>query len=434
MSQQATINGSTSDDVGTTEQATNTRLDAKDDALPLPKWLTRIYYIFPIVLYVPDMLFNFYVYSDGLVNVKFPDVLLNIQFYLWAFLACGIVGMAWLLSVLAPWHWVRGHKFQSVMCWIGVVIATAITTWSSLAYRSLNFKAFETDKWITQTFHINISSFSPTMILVAVAPPFWGLFWAIVQPAERRRSASEERETHLMKLERLKQEAEIKRLRAEANAQIREAQLKGLAASMKAARAQIGAALTNKEASATPEVTVTPETTSDSIPAARVVALPPGNIRRLSERRTGFGEETSDSGEHEVLRGTAANMSYSVAAPARDDVFQAPDSSDSRPRQGMLPLDESGSATQENETILSTSRPGMPRASTLLRNYAEGEHVMREVDSHVEQMRAKGMKVTIKTFAEYRGIELSLSKQLLAKWREWKQGQQNEQRLNEASS
>jgi hypothetical protein len=398
MSQQATINGSTSDDVGTTEQATNTRLDAKDDALPLPKWLTRIYYIFPIVLYVPDMLFNFYVYSDGLVNVKFPDVLLNIQFYLWAFLACGIVGMAWLLSVLAPWHWVRGHKFQSVMCWIGVVIATAITTWSSLAYRSLNFKAFETDKWITQTFHINISSFSPTMILVAVAPPFWGLFWAIVQPAERRRSASEERETHLMKLERLKQEAEIKRLRAEANAQIREAQLKGLAASMKAARAQIGAALTNKEASATPEVTVTPETTSDSIPAARVVALPPGNIRRLSERRTGFGEETSDSGEHEVLRGTAANMSYSV------------------------------------ETILSTSRPGMPRASTLLRNYAEGEHVMREVDSHVEQMRAKGMKVTIKTFAEYRGIELSLSKQLLAKWREWKQGQQNEQRLNEASS
>ncbi len=433
MSQQATINGSTTDDTGTIEQAINTKADVKDDALPLPKWLTRIYYIFPIVLYVPDMIFNFYVYSNGLVNVKFPDVLLNLEFYLWAFLACGIVGMAWLLSVLAPWHWVRGHKFQSVMCWIGVLIATAITTWCSLAFRSQSFQQFETDKWITQTFNITLGGFSPTMILVAIAPPFWGLFWAIVQPAERRRSMAEERESHAMKLERLKQEAEIKRLKAEANAQIREAQLKGLAASMKAARAQIGAALSNKEAPATPEVTVTPEPASNSIPAARVVALPPGNIRRLSERRTGFGEETSDSGEHDIVRGSAANMSYSAAAPARDDVFQAPDSSDSRPRQGMLPLDGSGGATQENETILSTSRPGMPRASTLLRNYADGEHVMREVDSQVEQMRAKGMKVTIKTFAEFRGIELSLSKQLLAKWREWKQNQQNEQHLNEAA-
>ncbi|HKD76591.1 MAG TPA: hypothetical protein VKB76_13895, partial [Ktedonobacterales bacterium] len=292
---------------------------------------------------------------------------------------------------------------------------------------------FPTDKWITDTFHITLGDFSPTTILISISPPFWGLFWAIVQPAERRRSASEERENHLMKLERVKQEAEIKRLKAESNAQIREAQLKGLAASMKTARAQIGAALTNKEAQDTSQVTVTPEPASNSVPAERVVALPPGNIRRLSERRTNFGEETSDSGEHEVLRGTAANMSYSVASPARDDVFQAPEGEDSRPRQGMLPLDGSGSTTQENETILSTSRPGMPRASTLLRNYADGEHVMREVDSQVEQMRAKGLKVTIKTFAEYRGIELSLSKQLLAKWREWKQGQPSDQHLNEAS-
>lgn len=211
----------------------------KDEALPLPKWLTRIYYIFPIVLYIPDIIFNFYVYSDGVSKFNPGDVTTYPLTALWAFLAAGIVGMAWLLSVLAPWHWSRRHRFQSIMCWIGVLIATAITMWSSLAYRSLSFHAFSTDKWINQTFHIPIDGFSPTMILVALAPPFWGLFWAIVQPAERKRSASEERENHQMKMERLKQEAEIKRLKAEANAQIREAQLKGLASTVKAARAQI---------------------------------------------------------------------------------------------------------------------------------------------------------------------------------------------------
>jgi hypothetical protein len=43
-----------------------------------------------------------------------------------------------------------------------------------------------------------------------------------------------------MKLERLRQEGEIKRLKAETTAQIREAQLKGLASTVRAARQQIG--------------------------------------------------------------------------------------------------------------------------------------------------------------------------------------------------
>lgn len=223
----------------------------KDDALPLPGWLMRVYYIFPIILYVPDMLFNFYVYSDGsgLDTSKFT--LENLPgFLLWGFLAAGIVGMAWLCSVLAPWHWIKGNKFQSIMCWFGVIIATSITIWNSLAYRSLKFKAFATDEWIAQTFHLSIANFSPTMVLVSVAPPFWGLFWAIVQPAVGKKSMAEEQESHALKIERMKQEAEYKRLRAEANAQVRAAQLKGLAATARAARAQI---------TGQPEATVTEE-------------------------------------------------------------------------------------------------------------------------------------------------------------------------------
>jgi hypothetical protein len=391
----------------------------KDEALPLPKWLTKIYYIFPIVLYVPDMLFNFYVYSDGsgLDTSKFT--LANLPgFLLWGFLAAGIVGMAWLCSVLAPWHWIKGNKFQSVMCWIGVIIATSITIWNSLAYRSQTFKAYATDSWVNAASKSN--GFSLTMVLVSCAPPFWGLFWAIVQPAVGKKSLAEEQESHAMKIERMKQEAEYKRLRAEANAGVRAAQLKGLAATVRSARAQMagkpedGATETTDDTAATPAV-------AEPFASDRVVSLPAASIRRLSERRPQWGEE-SESGEHEVVRASAASMAYSVGAAPRDDVFEAPSGEfNARPLQGTLL--HNNPPTGEHETMLSTSRPGLPRASTLLRNYADGEHVMRAVDADVERMRTQGMKVTIKSFAEFRGIELSLAKQLLAKWREWKQGQ-----------
>ena len=230
-----------------------------------------------------------------------------------------------------------------------------------------------------------------------------------------------------MKLVRLQQEAEYKRLRAEANAGIRTAQLKGFAATVRAAREQVGGP--QGEATVTEEAQI-PGPVSNELPAlpARIIPLP----RRLSERRANWSDELSESGEHEMLRGTAANMSYSVSAAPRDDVFEAPTGEfAARPYQGML-IDGrtpgNGSPSGESETVLSTSRPGIPRASTLLRNYADGEHVMRTVDADVERMRGQGMKVTIKSFAEFRGIELSLSKQLLAKWREWKQAQQPDER------
>ena len=407
-----------------TEVANAASTPPADEAMPLPKWLMRIYYIFPVVLYIPDAIFNFYVYSDGAhVNITNPGLADIAAIALFAFLSAGIVGMAWLLSVFAPWHWGRGHKFQSIMCWFGVVVATAVTIWNSLSYRSQSFTAFNTDHWLGFN-----NGFSVTMILVAVAPPFWGLFWAIVQPSESKRSRAAEEQDFQTKLDRMKQEAELKRVRAEANATIRAAQIQGLAATARAARAQIGGALAKpgEEQVVEGSVSVTPEQT-DTPSSDRIVALPAGTIRRLNERRLPFGPELSDSGEHEIVNGSVASMSYSVAAQTRGGVFEAPAEGEARPAQSMLPLE--GRATGEHETLLSTSRTGMPRASTLLRNYAENEHVMRAIDADVEQMRTRGLKITIKTFAEYRGIDLSLAKQLLAKWREWKAAQVQPARL-----
>ena len=210
----------------------------KDKTLPLPGWLTKVYFIFPVVLYIPDAIFNYFVYSDGAFLPGNGNVFLQAaQVALWSFMSIGVVGMAYLLSVLAPWHWGQGHRIQAFFCAIGVIVATGITTWNSLAFRSTHFQTFATDRWADSIWP-QLQNVSLTMILVAVAPPFWGLFWAVVQPTQTGRSLRQLQETHAERLLRLQQEAELKRVRAEANAKVRSAQLRGMAATAATAREQ----------------------------------------------------------------------------------------------------------------------------------------------------------------------------------------------------
>lgn len=222
------------------------KAEPEDKALPLPGWLTKLYFLFPIVLYIPDAIFNYYVYSDGIATTSHDVVMQSFWSVVWGFVAIGVVGMAYLLSVLAPWHWSQNHRFQAFFCGVGVVVATFITTWNSLAYRSSTpFPTFRTDEWAyslwpqLQTMGVNV-----TMVLVAVAPPFWGLFWAIVQPTEKNRSLRHMQDSHSERLLRLQQEAEVKRLKAETNARVREAQLRGMAQTAAAARDQAAGFIT----------------------------------------------------------------------------------------------------------------------------------------------------------------------------------------------
>jgi len=214
----------------------------QDKVLPLPGWLVKVYFIFPIILYMPDVIFNYYVYSHG-ITTKETNIVVQIAFIgLWSFLSVGVVGMAYLLSVLAPWHWGQGHHIQAFFCGLGVLIATGITTWNSLAYRSQEqstFAVFKTDDWANSIWpQLAASHISLTLILVAVAPPFWGLFWAMVQPTQSGRSLRQIQESHAQRLLRMQQQSELKRLRAETNAKIREAQLRGMAQTAAAARDQ----------------------------------------------------------------------------------------------------------------------------------------------------------------------------------------------------
>ena len=268
----------------------------QDKTLPLPGWLVKVYFIFPIVLYIPDAIFNYFVYSDGL-NIPRGNIVLQVaQITLWGFMSIGVVGMAYLLSVLAPWHWGQGHRIQALFCALGVVVATAITTWNSLAFRSTGFKEFPTDVWAQQAFPqlTQLRGFSLTMILVAIAPPFWGLFWAVVQPTQTGRSLRQLQESHQERLLRLQQEAELKRVKADANAKVRAAQLRGLALTATAAREQAAEVFARKPAAAvesagesgTVTVTEVPgdqddgaEDSSGELPAVgRVLPLPVGKL------------------------------------------------------------------------------------------------------------------------------------------------------------
>jgi hypothetical protein len=296
-----------------------------DKTLPLPGWLVRVYFIFPVVLYIPDAIFNYFVYSDGVVAPAGAPLLVQIsQVTLWAFMAVGVVGMAYLLSVLAPFHWSQGHRIQAFFCGVGVLIATGITTWNSLAFRSTRFQAFATDRWVDSIWP-QLHTISLTMILVAIAPPFWGLFWAIVQPTQTNRSLRQMQESHEEHLLRVQQEAEIKRARAEANAAVRAAQLRGMARTIATGREEIGAVVKRRASGEFPVVDADPTLDEGAIAdSGEMLALPgdsgsapiPGRVVQLQPHRAAPAREATT--------GRSAQFHNSVGAPSAAPVHSAP--------------------------------------------------------------------------------------------------------------
>ena len=245
----------------------------KEKVLPLPRWLTRVYYIFPIILYIPDGIFNFYVYTDGVKPPSADPVMQAGFFALWTFVSIGLVGMAYLFSVLAPWHWGQGHKIQAIFCGIGLLVATAITTWNSLAYRSETFNTLQDRPVDLQ--HLaatqgrqRLDHHDPGRRRAAVLGPLLGH-----RPADATgRTLEQIQESHAEKLLRTQQEAELKATRAEANARVRAAQTKGMAATAAAARTQARAAFGRKDEQDGNVVEGQVIVESDELPA---IAAPP---------------------------------------------------------------------------------------------------------------------------------------------------------------
>lgn len=300
-----------------------------EPAMPLPGWLRQAYFLFPIILYIPDAIFNYYVYSDGITSQTHDPIGQAFWSIVWGMVAIGVVGMAYLLSVLAPWHWMQRHYSQALFCALGVIIATAITTWNSMAFRAQHFQPFPTDQWIYAIWpQLKVWHFTLTMLLVSVAPPFWGLFWAIVQPTEKNRSLRHLQESHQERLLRLQQEAEVKQLKAQANAKIREAQLRGMAQTAAAAREQ-AAGLLNRNKSSDGPATSQPSGALPAIEAPEQPAIAAPKSEPLGIAAP--GASTSDMSAQEPTplftssrsremagSGRGGREMYNRAAPAAD--------------------------------------------------------------------------------------------------------------------
>jgi hypothetical protein len=403
-------------DAGAASETAPTKPVDKDKALPLPSWLVKVYFIFPIILYIPDAIFNYYVYSDGAYVPNAPLAVQISQTLLWGFLAIGVVGMAYLLSVLAPWHWTNGHHLQAMFCWVGVLIATGITIWNSLSYRSSTFKQFDTDKWIYAQFpQLAAQHISMTMILVAIAPPFWGLFWALVQPTNHRRSLSALQEGHQEKLMRVQHEAELKRLRAEANAKVREAQLKGMAQTAAAARAQAGTLFSRKDGdkaatgeqpavSATAHAKPAPVTTpaSDDERGGNILQMP----RFVATRPRGDGDVRKASMLNEAAPATRSHAepargAIAAQAPLMSDVdLRAPSTGTKSSRQPTAAYTPDVMEFDGGMTGTTGPRPAVRRVaepSPLLRAMNEPSPVyVRAVDESHAELSANGKRVTQK--------------------------------------
>jgi hypothetical protein len=157
------------------------------------------------------------------------------------------------------------------------------------------------------------------MVLVSVAPPFWGLFWAIVQPTEKNRDLRHLQMSHAERVMKTQQEAELKRIKAEANARVREAQLRGMAQTAVAAREQAAGFLAQRRGGQAAEIEGAAETPAleagdvdaDALPAlnapATISAEPTAEPTRLftpNPRRDLAGA------------GRASREMYNHAAPA----------------------------------------------------------------------------------------------------------------------
>jgi hypothetical protein len=431
-------------DAGVVTEAAPTKPVDKDKALPLPSWLVKVYFIFPIILYIPDAIFNYYVYSDGAYIPNAPLPVQVSQVALWGFLSIGVVGMAYLLSVLAPWHWTNGHRLQALFCWVGVLIATMVTIWNSLSYRSVTFSQFKTDQWVYDTFpQLAARGISITMILVAIAPPFWGLFWALVQPTSHRKSLSALAENHQEKLMRVQHEAELKRLRAESNAKVREAQLKGMAQTAAAARQQAGTLFSRKDgdkattgeqpavsATATAKAEPAPVTTpaNDEEQGGNILQMP----RFVATRPRGDSDVRKASMLNEaapVTRSHAepARGAIAAQAPLMSDVdLRAPTTGTKSSRQPTAAYTPDVMEFDGGMTGTTGPRPAVRRVaepSPLLRAMNEPSPVyVQAVNEALKELSGNGKRVTQKEWiarvAEKLNVDESSAKAIFNRVRE----------------
>jgi hypothetical protein len=127
-------------------------------------------------------------------------------------------------SVAAVGAFKRHEWGFALFNFLGLVVFSGVEIWASLSERSANLRPTPADVAVLDALHLHGAPISPTVVMVAVLLPFASIYYGFSQQGRVRESDADLAD----KKRKLAAELEEKRMRAEANAEIRAAQVRGV--------------------------------------------------------------------------------------------------------------------------------------------------------------------------------------------------------------
>ncbi len=133
-------------------------------------------------------------------------------------------GVALRCSVASVGAFKRREWGFACFNFLGLVVFSGVEIWASLSERSANLLPSPADTAVLDALHLHGAPISPTVVMVAVLLPFASIYYGFSQQGRVH-----ETEADLAERQRkLAADLEEKRMRAEANAEIRAAQARGV--------------------------------------------------------------------------------------------------------------------------------------------------------------------------------------------------------------
>jgi hypothetical protein len=135
-------------------------------------------------------------------------------------------GFALRRSVAAVGAFKRHEGGFALFNFLGVLVFSSVEIWASLSERSSNLLPTPADNAVLDALGWHGAPISPAVVMVAVLLPFASIYYGFSQQGRAEINEAD--------LDEQVQAARRKRMRAQANAEIRQAQAQGLAGMMRA--------------------------------------------------------------------------------------------------------------------------------------------------------------------------------------------------------
>lgn len=220
----------------TTTPTPSTKPAPRDDgAHALPRWVNFIQdnFFLTCLILAEAYLLGTLMTLGWVPDIEQPDrwgVYHGIGVVLFFLAGAMAAGVALRCSVAAASAFKRHDFGFAFFNFLGLLVFSAAEIWASLSERSANLRPTPADSAVLSLLGVTHLPFSPTVVVVALLLPFASLYYGFSQQ-QRTRESEEERAAKLAQ-----EEAALDRkvLRARKMAEVRAAQVVGLAGAMRA--------------------------------------------------------------------------------------------------------------------------------------------------------------------------------------------------------